>query len=52
MSIAFNHKFSGAKLLDTIRQFPVSSIIAMKVCAISHYWGRTFQGCIALTAAG
>ncbi len=32
-----------AKLLDTIRQFPAGSMIAMEACPISHYWGRTFQ---------
>lgn len=42
-SIAFNRKVSRAKLMDTIRQFPTGSIIAMEVCATSHYWGRTFQ---------
>lgn len=42
-SIAFNRKVSRAKLLDTIRQFPAGSIIAMEACATSHYWGRTFQ---------
>ena len=42
-SIAFNRKVSQAKLLDTIRQFPVGSIVVMEVCATSHYWGRIFQ---------
>ncbi len=42
-SIAFNRKVSWAKLLDTIRQFPAGSIIAMEACTTSHYWGRTFQ---------
>ena len=42
-SIAFNRKVSRAKLLDTIRQFPAGSIVAMEACATSHYWGRTFQ---------
>ena len=36
-SIAFNRKVSRAKLLDTVRHFPASSIIAMEACAISHY---------------
>lgn len=42
-SIAFNRKVSRAKLLDSIRQFPAGSIVAVEVCATSHYWGRTFQ---------
>ncbi|TDN47193.1 transposase [Buttiauxella sp. JUb87] len=42
-SIAFNRKVSRVKLLDTLRQFPAGSIIAMEACATSHYWGRTFQ---------
>ncbi len=42
-SIAFNRKVSRAKLLDTIRQFPAGSIVAMEACATSYYWGRTFQ---------
>ncbi|MEQ4680953.1 IS110 family transposase [Providencia rettgeri] len=42
-NIAFNRKVSRAKLLDTIRQFPPGSMIAMEACATSHYWGRTFQ---------
>ncbi|MDF0533517.1 IS110 family transposase [Shewanella sp. A32] len=42
-SIAFNRKVSRAKLMDTVRQFPTGSIIAMEACATSHYWGRTFQ---------
>ncbi|CAG9296827.1 IS110 family transposase ISXpo1 [Celerinatantimonas diazotrophica] len=42
-SIAFNRKVSRAKLMDTVRQFPACSIIAMEACATSHYWGRTFQ---------
>ena len=42
-SIAFNRKISRAKLLDTIRQFPAGSIIAMEVCATSHYWGAYFS---------
>lgn len=42
-SIAFNRKVSRAKLLDTIRQFPAGSMIAMEACATYHYWGRTFQ---------
>lgn len=42
-NIAFNRKVSRTKLLDTIRQFPPGSMIAMEACATSHYWGRTFQ---------
>lgn len=42
-SIAFNRKVSRAKLLDTIRQFPAGSIIAMEACATSHYWGVLFS---------
>jgi transposase len=42
-SIAFNRKVSRVKLLDTLRQFPVGSIIAVEACATSHCWGRTFQ---------
>ncbi len=42
-NIASNRKVSRAKLLDTIRQFPPGSMIAMEACTTSHYWGRTFQ---------
>ena len=42
-SIAFNRNISRTKLLDTLRQFPAGSIIAMEACATSHYRGRTFQ---------
>ena len=42
-SITFNREVYRAKLLDSIRQFPNGSIVAMEACATSHYWGRTFQ---------
>lgn len=42
-SIALNRKVSRAKLLESIRQFPAGSIVAMEACATSHYWGSTFQ---------
>lgn len=41
-NIASNRKVSRAKWLDTIRQFPLGSMIAMEGYATSHYWGRTF----------
>ncbi len=41
--IASNQKISCSKLLDTVRQFPVDTLIAMKTCATAHYWGRTFH---------
>jgi len=37
-SIASNRKVSWAKLLDTIRQFPAGSMIAMEAWATSQYW--------------
>lgn len=42
-SIALNSKIFRAKLLNTIRQFPADSIIAMEACATSYYWVRTVQ---------
>lgn len=36
-SIAFNRNVSRAKLLDTVRQFPAGSIIAMETCSTSRY---------------
>lgn len=42
-NIASNRKVLRAKLLDTIRQFPPGSMIAMEACATSNYWRRTFQ---------
>lgn len=35
-SIVFNRKVSRATLMDTVRQFPAGSIIAMKACTTSH----------------
>lgn len=42
-TIAWNRKVSRCKLLDTVRQFPPDTLIAMEACATSHYWRRTFQ---------
>ncbi|WP_237932203.1 IS110 family transposase [Buttiauxella sp. S19-1] len=42
-TVASNRKIPRNKLLDTLRQFPVKTLIAMEACATSHYWGRTFQ---------
>uniref|UniRef100_UPI0036D864C8 IS110 family transposase n=1 Tax=Photorhabdus sp. RM157S TaxID=3342827 RepID=UPI0036D864C8 len=42
-SVASNRKISRQKLLDVVRTFPPSTVIAMEACATSHYWGRTLQ---------
>ncbi|MEA9392785.1 IS110 family transposase [Acerihabitans sp. TG2] len=42
-TVTSNRKVSRSKLLDTVRQFPVDTPIAMEACATSHYWGRTFH---------
>ena len=42
-AVASNRKVSRSNLLNTIRQFPADTLIAMEACATSHYWGRTFQ---------
>lgn len=42
-SVAWNKKVSRQKLLDTVRQFPPSTLIAMEACSTSHFWGRTLQ---------
>ena len=42
-TVAWNRKVSRSKLLDTVRQFPSDTLIAMEACATSYYWGRTFQ---------
>ena len=39
-AIASNRKVSRNNLLNTIRQFPADTLIAMEACATSHYWGR------------
>ncbi|WFQ78946.1 hypothetical protein PXH59_15020 [Xenorhabdus sp. SF857] len=41
--VTLNRKISQQKLLDTVRIFPSATVIAMKACATSHYWGRTLQ---------
>lgn len=38
-----NRKIPRAKLLDTIRQYPPGTLIAMEACGTAHHWGRTFQ---------
>lgn len=42
-TVASNRKIPRNKLLDTLRQFPANTLIAMEACATSHYWGRTFK---------
>ncbi|MDS1791999.1 IS110 family transposase [Vibrio parahaemolyticus] len=42
-SISSNRKVKRDKLLDTIRQLPDNTSLAMESCASSHYWGRVFQ---------
>jgi transposase len=42
-STASNRKISRANFLDIMRPFSDGSMIAIKGCATSHYWGRTFQ---------
>lgn len=42
-SVAWNIKISRTKLLDTLRQFEPGTLIAMKACSTSHFWGRTFR---------
>lgn len=42
-SVAWNKKVSRQKLLDTVRQFPPSTLIVMEACSTSHFWGRTLQ---------
>ncbi len=41
--ILSNRKVKRDKLLDTVRQLPEKTAIAMESCATSHHWGRIFQ---------
>ncbi|MFA0415182.1 IS110 family transposase [Vibrio renipiscarius] len=41
--IVSNRKVKRDKLLDTIRQLPDKTALAMESCATSHHWGRAFQ---------
>jgi len=41
--ITFNRKVFWTNLLDCLRQFPAGSIVAMEVCATSHFWGVFFS---------
>lgn len=41
--ISSNKKVKRDKLLDTVRQLPEQTALAMKSCATSHHWGRIFQ---------
>ncbi len=45
-SVAWNRKISLQKLLDTLRQFELGTLIAMEACSTSHFWGRplSFMG--------
>ncbi len=38
-----NRKVKRYKLLDTVRQLPENTALAMESCATSHHWGRAFQ---------
>lgn len=42
-SVVWNKKIFRSNLLDTIRQFESGTLIAMEACAISPFWGRTFN---------
>ncbi|WP_301280357.1 hypothetical protein [Yersinia frederiksenii] len=39
-SVTWNGKISRQKLLDTLRQFELGTLIAMEACSTSHLWGR------------
>ena len=41
--ILSNRKVKRDKILDTIRQLPDRTALAMESCATSHHWGRVFQ---------
>ncbi|SKA25884.1 Transposase, partial [Vibrio cincinnatiensis DSM 19608] len=41
--ILSNRKVKRDKLLDTVRQLPEQTALAMESCATSHHWGRIFQ---------
>ncbi|EGU36859.1 IS110 family transposase, partial [Vibrio scophthalmi] len=41
--IVSNRKVKRDKLLDTIRQLPDKTALAMESCATSHHWERAFQ---------
>lgn len=43
-SILSNRKVNRGSLLDTIRQLPEKTTIAMESCATSHHWARIFRG--------
>lgn len=40
--VQWNRAIKRARLLDTVRQLPPGTLIAMEACCTSHYWGRTF----------
>jgi transposase len=42
-TIKSNKRITRNKLLDTVRQFPEWTLIAMEACGTSHYWARQFQ---------
>lgn len=53
-SIVWNRKISRQKLLDTLRQFELGTLVAMEACTTSHFWGRTFASigyCVRLISA-
>lgn len=41
--ILSNRKVKRDKLLDTVRQLPEQTGVAMESCATSYHWGRVFQ---------
>lgn len=43
-SILSNRKVNRGPLLDTVRELPEKTTIAMEWCATSHHWGRIFRG--------
>ncbi|MGP2471659.1 hypothetical protein V1956_24360 [Yersinia sp. 2540 StPb PI] len=42
-SVAWNRKILRQKLLDTLRQFELGTLLAMEACSTSHFWGRTLS---------
>ncbi len=42
-SVAWNRKISRQKLLDTLRQFELGTLIAVEAYSTSHFWGRTLS---------
>jgi transposase len=43
-TIAWNRKFSRAKLFGVLEELPQSTLIAMEACSSSNFWGRYLIG--------